>query len=163
VTVTNCTLSSACNAIRLGVGEGLISEATFSNIAIYNTKNAFNIVSGYTRTERGTDITDILFSNIRVNAERLMKIHHMRGDEGVFRNITFSNISGNAPHDSQIWAKKDYPFSDITFRDIDVPGSFECINASVTVKGGQFRLKKLPGKLLKERKWNIENEKKLLY
>lgn len=163
VTVTNCTLSSGCNAIRLGVGEGQISKAVFSNIVIYDTRNAFNIVSGYTRTERGADIKDIRFSDMTVNAGRLMKIHHMRGDDGIIRGITFDGISGIVTEDSQIWAKERYPFQDIMLRDIDIDSSFECINASVRTEGGQFTQKRIPSRLLKERKRNIEAEKKLLY
>lgn len=162
VTVTNCTLSSECNAIRLGVGEGLIREATFSNLCIYASQTAFNLVSGYSRNEEGASIQGINFSNIRVNADRLMKIHHMRG-EGKFSDITFDNVSGNVKNDSQIWAKKDYPFEEITFRDIDIESGYECINAYVKNAGGSFNEIKLQKKLLISRRLNIENEKGLLY
>ena len=162
VTVTNCTLSSECNAIRLGVGEGLIREATFSNIVIYDSKNAFNIVSGYTRNEKGASVEGIIFSNIRIGAERLLKIHHMRG-EGRFKDIIFDGISGQVANDSQIWAKKDYPFESILFRNVDIDSAFECINADVTVRNSNFKAMKLSRKVLDERMNNIENEKKLLY
>lgn len=163
VTVTNCTLSSGCNAIRLGVGEGSIHDAVFANLVIYDSLNAFNIVSGYTRGERGTDIFRVRFSNIIADADRLMKIHHMRGDEGIISDLTFDGISGKADSDSQIWAKEAHPFHGIVFRDVDIDSRFECINASVKVVGGRFKERKIPAKTLKERRWNIENEKKLLY
>ena len=163
VTVTNCTLSSGCNAIRLGVGEGRIHDAVFSNLVIYDSPNAFNIVSGYTRTERGTDIFRIRFSNIIANADRLMKIHHMRGDEGIIRDLIFDGISGTARTDSRIWAKEAHPFKGIILRNVDIESGFECINASVKVEGGHFKKLEIPSKTLKERRWNIENEKKLLY
>lgn len=162
ITVTNCTLSSGCNAIRLGVGEGLICRATFSNLVISKSQTAFNLVSGYARDERGADITDVVFSDITVDAGRLMKIHHMRGD-GSIRKITFDGISGTVKEDSQIWAKESRPFEEILLRDIDIDGSFECINASVRREGGRFMQKNIPSRPLKERRWNIENEKKLLY
>ena len=163
VTVTNCTLSSGCNAIRLGVGEGRIHDAVFSNLVIYDSPNAFNVVSGYTRTERGADIFRIRFSNILANVDRLMKIHHMRGDEGIIRDIIFDEISGSAASYSQIWAKKAWPFERIILRNVDIDSYFECINASVKVEGGQISVRRLPAKTLRERRWNIENEKKLLY
>ena len=163
VTVTNCTLSSGCNAIRLGVGEGSISNATFSNIVIYDSNTAFNLVSGYARSCAGADIMDIRISNIRVNANKLMKIHHMRGDDGIIQNIIFDGISGNVKEDSQIWAKAQHPFKNIQLRNVNVKSAFECINAEVKIEGGQFTKKRLPSKLLKQRIWNIENEKKLLY
>ena len=161
--MTNCTLSSGCNAIRLGVGEGRIHDAVFSNLVIYDSPNAFNIVSGYTRTERGTDIFRIRFSNIIANADRLMKIHHMRGDEGIIRDLIFDGISGTARTDSRIWAKEAHPFKGIILRNVDIESGFECINASVKVEGGHFKKHEIPSKTLKERRWNIENEKKLLY
>lgn len=162
VTVSNCTLSSECNAIRLGVGEGLIREATFSNLCIYNSQTAFNIVSGYSRNEQGASIEGIRFCNIRVEAERLMKIHHMRG-EGSFKDIEFDGISGNVKADSQIWAKEDYPFEDIFFRNVNIRSGYECINAEVICKECSLKEIRLSWKVLKERKNNIEIEKKLLY
>ena len=162
VTVTDCTLSSECNAIRLGVGEGVIREAVFSNIVIHNSQTAFNIVSGYARDERGASIEGIRFSNIRVEAERLMKIHHMRG-EGTFKDIVFEDISGNVTATSQIWAKKALPFKDLNFRNIRVDSRYECINADVRTEGGTFLRQRLPLKTVRVRKENIENEKNLLY
>ena len=162
ITVSNCTLSSKCNAIRLGVGEGLIREAVFTNLCIYNSKTAFNLVSGYTRTEQGASIEGVRFSNIRIEAERLMKIHHMRG-EGRFRNIEFDGISGNVTSDSQIWAKRDYPFEDISLRNIDVRCGYECINADIRCDNCRLWKIRLKATVLKERKTNIETEKKLLY
>ncbi len=162
VTVNGCTLSSACNAIRLGVGEGLVREAVFSNLVIYNSQTAFNLVSGYSRDECGASMEGIRFSNIRVEAERLMKIHHMRG-EGKFRDIAFEDISGNVTATSQIWAKKALPFENITFRNVKVVGRYERINADVRADGGTFLRQRLPFKIVRTRKANIENEKKLLY
>ena len=66
-------------------------------------------------------------------------------------------------NDSQIWAKKDYPFESILFRNVDIDSAFECINADVTVRNSNFKAKKLSRKVLDERMNNIENEKKLLY
>lgn len=163
VTVTNCNLRSSCNAIRLGVGEGHIHDAVFSNITISDTKLAFNIVSSYSKGRRGTDIDGILFNNIRVQANELMKIHHMRSNEGIIKNIVFDGISGTAENDSRIWAKKAVPFKDIVFRNVDVPAFFECINADVKVEGGSFAKRKLSPAELNIRHDYIENETKLLY
>ena len=162
ITVCNCTLSSECNAIRLGVGEGTIKDAVFSNLVIYDSSTAFNIVSGYTRTEAGASIEGVRFCNIMVNAERLMKIHHMRG-EGEIRDIVFDGISGRTQSCSQIWAKKDHPFKEIVFRNVEIAQGYECINAEVKSQNSSFHRMKLTGKTLRTRKKNIENEKKLLY
>ena len=91
-----------------------------------------------------------------------MKIHHMRG-EGSFKDIEFDGISGNVKADSQIWANKDYPFEDISLRNIDIRSGYECINADVRCENCNLWKIRLGAKVLKERKTNIEIEKKLLY
>lgn len=163
VTVTNCNLSSSCNAIRLGVGEGNIHDAVFSNLTISDTKQAFNIVAAYVRGNRGTDIYGIRFQNIRVNADELVRIHHMHSPQAVIKDIVFDGISGNAPRTSHLWAKQASPFCDIVFRNVDVDTEVECVNAKIRIEDGMITKKKLSSKELKQRVENIEANKKLLH
>lgn len=163
VTVRNCHLSSSCNAIRVGVGEGRIYDAVLSDITITDTKTAFNVVSSYSKGSRGTDIGDILFKDIKVEAKELMRIHHMRSKDAVIKDITFENISGTAPEDSHIWAKRAAPFRGIILRNVNVPACFECIDAKVKVKGGMIKKRKLSREDVELRRKNIEIEKNLLY
>ena len=163
VVVTSCSLSSSCNAIRVGVGEGHIHDAVLSGISITDTKTAFNIVSSYSKGERGTDIDGIVFKDISVQARDLLRIHHMRSKDAVIKDITFEDIRGTAPEDSRIWAKKAAPFRGIVFRNVEVPACFECVNARVKVCSGLFTRKKLTRSELRSRMENIENEKKLMY
>ena len=163
VNVSHCTLSSSCNAIRLGVGEGHIHDAVLSDIDITDSNVAFNIVAAYTKGGRGTDINDIKIKDIRVEAMELMRIHHMRSAGAAIRDITFDGIEGTAPEDSHIWAKQSAPFRNIVFRNIDVPAYYECINATVQSEGGLFKMRELSPEELKRRQDYIENETKLLY
>ena len=163
VTVTNCNLSSSCNAIRLGVGEGNIHDAVLSNITITDTKQAFNIVGAYVKGNRGTDIYGIRFNNIKVEAKELVRIHHMYSPQASIRNIVFDGISGTAPDVSHIWAKQAAPFKNIVFNDVNVPASVECVNADVKFVGGTFTKKELSAKELQDRINNIENHKNLLH
>lgn len=163
VTVSGCSLSSSCNAIRVGVGEGHIHDAVLSDITISDTKTAFNIVASYSKGSRGTDIDGIVFKDIRVEANELMRIHHMRSKDAIIKDISFENISGTAPDDSHIWAKRSAPFRNIVLRNVNVPARFECVDACVKVKGGLIKKRKLSSKDMKQRRENIENEKKLLY
>ncbi len=163
VTVSDCSLSSSCNAIRVGVGEGHIHDAVFSDITISDTKTAFNIVGSYSKGSPGTDIDGILFKDIEVNADYLMRIHHMRSPSCSIRDITFDGISGTAPKDSRIWAREAAPFGNIVFRNVDVPALYECVNAEVKTEGGSFRQKELSDEELAKRHGYIEEEKKLLY
>ena len=163
VSVSGCKLSSSCNAIRVGVGEGHIHDAFLSDITISDSNVAFNVVAAYSKDSRGTDIDGILFKDIRVEAQELLRIHHMRSKEAVIKDIRFENIRGTAPNDSHIWSKKAAPFKKIVFRNVNVPAYFECINACVNVKGGQFKKRKLPAADVKVRLDYIEKETKLLY
>ena len=163
VTVTKCNLSSSCNAIRLGVGEGNIHDAVLSDITITDTKQAFNIVGAYVKGNRGTDIYGIRFNNIKVEANELVRIHHMYSPQASIRNIVFNGITGTAPDVSHIWAKQAAPFKNIVFKDVNVRAYVECVNAEVTIEGGLFKKKELSSKELQERINNIENHKNLLH
>ncbi|MBP5539624.1 MAG: right-handed parallel beta-helix repeat-containing protein [Bacteroidales bacterium] len=163
VSVSDCELSSSCNAIRVGVGEGHIHDAVLSNIRITDSNTAFNIVSAYDKKSRGADIDNILFQDITVEANQLLRIHHMRSKDAVIKNICFERISGTAPHVSHLWAKAAAPFEDIVFRQVDVPASYECIHARVRTEGGLFHEKELSPGQLASRYDSIENETKLLH
>ena len=163
VTVSACNLSSSCNGIRIGVGEGRIHDAVFSNITISDTKTAFNIVGAYEKNGRGTDIDGILIKDIRVDSKELIRIHHMHSKACTIKDITFDSISGSAPETSHIWAREAAPFKGIVLRNIDVPAQFECVNAEVKVEGGSMLEKALSANEVAERRNNIENSKHLLY
>ena len=163
VTVTNCNLSSSCNAIRLGVGEGNIHDAVFSNLTISDTKQAFNIVAAYVRGNRGTDIYGIRFNNIRVQANELVRIHHMHSPAATIKDIVFDGICGSVKYTSKLWAKQAAPFTNIVFRNVDVPTDIECVNAQIKIEGGLLTKKKLSSKDLKARIEGIESCKKLLH
>ena len=163
VTVTNCNLSSSCNAIRIGVGEGNIHDAVFSNLTISDTKQAINIVAAYVRGNRGTDIYGIRFNNIRVQANELVRIHHMHSPAAMIKDIVFDGISGSVKYTSKLWAKQAAPFADIIFRNVDVATDVECVNAKIKIEGGLIAKKKLSSKDLKVRIEGIESCKKLLH
>ena len=163
VSISGCELSSSCNAIRVGVGEGHIHDAVISNVTIIDTDTAFNIVCSYGDGVRGTDIDNILFKDIKVEANELLRLHHMRSKHAVIKDITFDCISGNAPNTSHIWARAAAPFENIVLRNVDVPAFYECINAHVKTEGGLFLQKELSPEQLERRYDYIENETKLLH
>ena len=163
VRVENCILSSSCNSIRIGVGEGHIHDAVLSGISISGTNVAFNIVGAYSKGERGPDIDNILLRDIKVEAQELLRIHHMRSQSCSIRDITFDCVSGTAPNVSHIWAKKTAPFQNIVLKKVEVPAEYERINASVVVEGGLFKEKGLSQEELEIRRGYIEDETMLLY
>ena len=163
VRVENCVLSSSCNAIRIGVGEGHIHDAVLSGISISDSNVAFNIVGAYSKGERGPDIDNIIFRDFRVEAQELLRIHHMRSKSCSIKDITFDYISGTAPNVSHLWAKNAAPFKNIVFKNVNIPAEYERINASVVVEGGLFKEKILTQEELDARSRYIEEENKLLY
>lgn len=163
VRVENCVLSSSCNAIRVGVGEGHIHDAVLSGISITDSNVAFNIVGAYSKGERGPDIDNITFRDIRVEASELLRIHHMRSQSCSIHDITFDYVSGTAPNLCRLWAKKAAPFQNIVFKNVNVQAEYERVNAAVVVEGGQLKEKKLSPEELETRRSYIEDEKMLLY
>ena len=163
VTVDNCTLSSSCNAVRVGVGEGHIHDAVLSNITISDTNIAFSVVGAYSKNESGPDIDGITFRDIKVEAHELFRIHHMHSKSCSIRNITFDGVSGTAPNICRLWAREAAPFENIVLKNVDVQAEYECINAHVITEGGLLTEKKLSPEEREIRRGYIEEEKKLLY
>jgi len=163
VTVSGCNLSSSCNAIRLGVGEGRVHDAVFSNLTISDAYIAFNFVSSYVRGSRGTDIFGIRVQNVRVDATTFLRMHHMYSTEGLFRDIAFNGVSGTVREPSRIYAKKTRPFENIAFRDVELPGGFVAINADVRLEGGTFAPADLPAEERARIEAAIDGNERLLH
>ena len=163
VTVANCNLSTSCNAIRPGVGEGHVHDATFSNITISDTRTAFNFVSSYGRTSRGADITGIRIQNVRVDARLFLRMHHMYATDTVFRDIVFDGVSGTVREPSRIYAKKARPFENVSFRNVELPCGFVAFNADVRSDGGTFAPVEVPAEERAQIEKAIDGNRNLLY
>lgn len=138
VTVENCSLSSSCNAIRVGVGEGRIHDAVLRNLTISDTGYAFNFVGAYSPKNRGTDICGIRVSNVRLEARQFLWMHHRHSTEAFFDDISFDGISGTVQEPSLIDAKPTRPFRRIGFTNVNVPLGVRVSNADVEIAGGTF-------------------------
>ena len=136
VTIANCNLSSSCNAIRLGVGEGRIHDATFSNLVISDTAYAINFVAAYVRGDRGTDITDVRFSNLRIAARQFLWMHHGHSTESIFSNIVFDGISGTVEKPSLVDMNPAMPAKGIRFVNVDILKGIKVVNADASFCGG---------------------------
>lgn len=93
ITVTNCVLSGGCDGIRIGVGDGHISHAVFSNLMIINGNRAIDFIGAWNQDSRGPDIDHIRFQNICVQTKSLCSIR-ITGSK-VVKNCKFSDISLN--------------------------------------------------------------------
>lgn len=130
VTVTNCVIGTSCNAIRVGVGDGLIRNAVFSNIVVKDTRTGIQINSAYS-TDSGVGIENILFNNMYMEVKRPFALFsHFRGacEQQIkpMRNIRFSNISATAVCNSAICANHIGDIDGISFTDVEfIVGSDE--------------------------------------
>lgn len=131
ITVSDCILSSTTCAIRLGYeGDGLISDCTFTNLVIHNSKNAIDMLSvtpvGRPDLHRGTPIERILFSNIamqRVGRPFFIWAGQETGAQAPYgawiRGLSFNAIQADCCNSSFIGSRTT-PLHDLTLRDISI-------------------------------------------
>jgi len=125
ICVTNCVLSSPCQAIRVGVGDGLIRDAVFSNLAIYDTRSGIQLVSRYSSASAGVTIENLLFDNIVMKCRRpLAVLSDVRGprDEEAkpIRGIVFRGIRAEGDRSCFFEANRRGDVSDLTLDRVDL-------------------------------------------
>lgn len=103
LTVTNCIVSSECNAIKLGTeSNGGFRNVTVSNCTIYNTRSVGLSVEAVD----GGDIDGIIFTNITLNNVGcpffIIIGNRARGPEGTgigsIKNVSISHIIHTGPY-----------------------------------------------------------------
>lgn len=122
VTVEDCTFSSDCNAIRLGVGNGRIRDARFKNIKIENTRYAVNAVGAWSRPEHGVDISNISFENVTLDAKGFCKFYYKHATHSVFDGIRFKHVRGKVREPSIFEDTPARPFQNLAFEDVVLEG-----------------------------------------
>ena len=122
VVVSNCTLSSDCNAIRLGVGNGCVRDCSFGGIKIRNTRYAVNAVGAWSRPEHGADIFRISFEDMDIEAERFCKFFYKKATGSVFDGITFRRVRGKVRGASIFDDTPARPFRNLRFEDVRLDG-----------------------------------------
>ncbi|MBR2837913.1 MAG: hypothetical protein IKE55_03960 [Kiritimatiellae bacterium] len=122
VTVSNCTLSSDCNAIRLGVGNGHVRDCSFRDIRIVDTRYAVNAVGAWSRPERGVDISRISFENMEIDAKGFCKFYYKLAKESVFDGISFRHVRGKVREPSIFDDTPSRPFRNLRFEDVELAG-----------------------------------------
>lgn len=123
VTITNCILSTRCNAFRIGVGNGLVRRCAISNIVVRDTRTAICLVSQYSKKSTGVQIEDIQFSNLRLDCIRPFYIATTpRGvQEEAAKNIeriSFNHVRGTASRGSVISGSRRGYVKNVSFNDM---------------------------------------------
>ena len=140
VTVANCVLASSCNAVRIGVGEGVVHDATFANIVVRDTRTAVNIVSSWSPSSRGVDIRGIRFCGMRLDCANFLHCYAKYAKNADMGDITFSEIGGLTCKPSSIAGADGRPIHDVRFRNVDLSHGVTVKNAeNIEFTGGTFR------------------------
>ena len=144
ITIANCVLSTPCNGVRVGVGDGHIHDATFDNIVVYDTRTAIDIVSSWSKTSRGVDIEGLRFSNWRIDCCDFLHFYPNYAKNRIMRDVTFSGITGRTLIPSLVSGSAESPLWCIRFKDVELThGTILRHVEDVTFAGGTFAAIKL--------------------
>ena len=122
VAVSNCTFSSDCNAIRLGVGNGAIRNCSFRDIKVKNTRYAVNAVGSWSLPEHGVDISCVSFENLEIDAKGFCKFYYKYATGSVFEEISFRHVRGKVREPSIFDDTPERPFRNLRFVDVRIAG-----------------------------------------
>ena len=138
--ISNCRLSSPCNAVRIGVGDGVVREATLKNLEIYDTRTAVNIVSGWSKNGKGVSFKDITFDTMKVECRNFCRIYPRYAKSAKFEGIRFANVVGTTTLPAWIWGYQQNPIGDVTFEDVNLANGIMAVNVSnLTIVGGTIK------------------------
>ena len=132
ITITNCTMLDGHGGVVIGSEmSGSIKKITISNCIFQGTDRGIRIKS--TRGRGGVvediRIDNIIMKDIRKEAIKLNMFYSKTAEEPVsertpiFRNIHFSNITGNAYQAGFLLGLKEMKIKDISFNDIKLSGT----------------------------------------
>jgi polygalacturonase len=150
IAVTNCILSSPCQAIRVGVGDGVIRDAVFGNLVIHDTRSGIQLVSRYSSASAGVTIENLLFDNIVMECRRpLAVLSDVRGprDEEVrpIRGVVFRNIRATGDRSSFFEANRRGDVAELTLDGVELllHGGDDIVDGE-NLSYGEFGVKNSP-------------------
>ena len=123
IVITNCILTTVCNAVRIGVGEGLIRRVTMDNCQIIGSRTGFCIATQYW-AHASLQIEQCMFTNLYIEAKRPFSLHSNAWGRTVgpvtarIENLLFSNIRGTVSAANLIDAYHDGDIRDIEFDNV---------------------------------------------
>lgn len=134
VAISNCVLTSATCAIRVGVGSGTIRNCSICNMVVNETRTGINMISRYSESHTGVTIEDIHFSNFVMDT--IVPINVLLGDAAqppaAVRDISFSHIHATGRQGSYLGGNDEHTITGIRLHDVHlrmtggmVAGDFE--------------------------------------
>ena len=140
IRVSNCRLSSPCNAVRIGVGDGVVRDAVLENLEIYDTRTAVNIVSSWSKGGKGVDFKNITFDGVKVECRNFCRIYPRYSRTAKFEGIRFMNVKGTTTLPGWVWGYAENPVSDVTFENVDLPNGISAVNVkNLDILGGTLK------------------------
>jgi len=130
ITVINCTISGAVNGIRIKSDNdrgGLVQNINYFNIGVTNVNFPILVYAYYRWYGTPSGISPAIAASTNPAV--------VTGETPIYRNITFSNITGTSVGSypaAIIWARTEMPATNIVFNRVNVSASrpFEIYNAS---------------------------------
>lgn len=127
IIVSSCILSSYNdNAIRIGVGGGIIRNCIFDNVIIAASRTGICLISRFGENSPGVCIEDVSFQNMKIEAHRLfnVKLMNVEGQKPLqefrwIRNVSFTHITGTGDLTSNILGDESGSISGLRFNDIE--------------------------------------------
>ena len=142
VTVSNCILKTYECAVRLGVGNGLIRQAVFSNILVRHACAAVNICCCWRWAGFAASVENVVFHDFIIDAERPVNVTDVvstvNQSEGEFkaflRNISFRHWHGRASRSGNIRVCRGGCISNVVLEDFQL--EYHGNNLKATPTGG---------------------------
>ena len=150
ICVADCILSSPCQAIRVGVGDGTIRDAVFGSLVIHDTRSGIQLVSRYGASSPGVTIENLLFGDIVMECRRPLAIlSDVRGprdeDAKPIRGVVFRNIRATGDRSCFFEANRRGDVADVTLDGVDLTlrGGGDIVDGE-NLSYGEFGVKNAP-------------------
>jgi len=123
VVISNCVLSSPCNAIRVGVGDGVVRDCLLSNIVVKESRTGISVVACYSeRSAHGARLENLQFSNLTMDT--IMPINLLLGPHAkppaAIRRVSFSHCHLQGRQGCYFGGNPGHRVRDLTLQDIDL-------------------------------------------
>lgn len=123
VVVSNCVLSTPCNAIRVGVGDGMVRDCTLNNLVIRESRTGINVVSWYSEfCAHGTRIENVAFSNLLLDT--ICPLHlilgHGAGPPAAIRDLRFSQVRAVGRQGCYLGGNPGQPVTGLSLSDVEL-------------------------------------------
>ena len=128
VTVRNCRLSSACTALRIGVGDGVIRDCHIKGLKIWRTRSGFDLVSSWSKTSPGTSFINLTIEDVDMEVVRFLTLRRNYGaPDRKVDGITFRDVRGRAEMPSFVYAGEGEggAFGTVAFENVDLDQPIE--------------------------------------